>query len=209
MKGQGVVKLVVAGGLVAGSLFMSASGWADDSAQLKQQVQALQDRVEQLETQLADKQQGSSSAVVPVYDVYQDPLTQMMQMQAQMERNMRRAFADTGVAFAPKMDMKQTDKKYIITMDIPGMDKDKINVEIKNGALIVSGERQTETDDNKNNQYYRQERSFGTFMQSIPLPEDAKKDQIDANYKNGVLTVLVGRLKKQDKDPDNQKITVS
>ena len=204
-----VWQLVVAGGLIVGSLVPGTAGWADDTQELKQQVQALQERVGQLESQLADKQAVVTTAAVPAYDVYQDPFAQMMRVQAQMERNMQQAIVNSGAVFSPKMDMKQTDKKYIITMDIPGMDKDKINVEIKKDMLIVSGERQSESEDNNQNQYFRQERSFGSFMQAIPLPEDAKKDQIEAHYKDGVLTVIVQRLKKEDREAENQKITVN
>jgi len=207
MKKQYFGQMVLVGILAAGLLMVSSQVRADDTSQLKEQVQALQNRVDQLESELANKQQVSIPTVVPTYDTGEDPFVHMMRMRQQMERNVRRAFADTG-AFTPKMDMKQTDKQYIITMDIPGMDKDKINVETKQGMLIVSGERQSQTQDNKNNQYYRQERSFGSFMQAVPLPQDAKKDQIDASYKNGVLTVTVAREKKEKKKSENERITV-
>ena len=121
---------------------------------------------------------------------------------------MRQAFANTE-AFNPRMDMKQTDKEYVITMDIPGMDKDKINIEIKQDMLVISGERQSESQDNKNNQYYRQERSFGSFMQAIPLPEDARRDQIIAKYENGVLMVTVARQKKDEKKSESGKIKIN
>lgn len=185
------------GVIIIGLLIVGGSAFADDTAQLKEQIQALQDRVNQLETQLGDNQQIT----------WEDPFAQMMLMRQQMDRNMRQAFAGSGV-FNPKMDMKQEGDNYIITMDIPGMDKDKINVETKQGMLIISGERQSETKDNKNNKYYRQERSFGSFMQAIPLPDDAKTDQIDAKYNNGVLTVTVARMKKEEKKSGEQKITV-
>ena len=60
----------------------------------------------------------------------------------------------------------------------------------------------------KNNQFYRQERSFGSFMQSIPLPDDAKTDQIEAKYQNGVLTVTVAREKKEGRKYGSEKITI-
>ena len=85
------------------------------------------------------------------------------------------------------------------------MDKDKINAEIKDGMLIISGERRSDTEDKKNNLFYCQERSFGSFIQSVPLPDDAKTDQIEAKYKNGVLTVIVAREKKEDKKSGSEK----
>ena len=209
MRRQSSVQLGLVG-VLTGVLMMFAPGaFADDSAQLKEQIQALQSRVDQLETELANKQQPASQHPSAVYDQYQweDPFTQIMRINDQMERNMRQAFTNPAIAFSPKMDMKQTDKEYIITMDIPGMD-DKISVEIKQGMLMISGERQSETQDNSYNQYYRQERSFGTFMQAVPLPKDAKKDQVEARYKNGVLTVIVAREKKEEKKSEEQKIMV-
>jgi len=215
MKKQNVIQIILVGGLAVGLLMPGSKVFADDTAQLKDQVQALQNRVNQLESQLANKQQDTSAPALatapvppmPYYEQWQDPFVQMIMMRNQMDRNMRQVFADTGM-FSPRMDMKQTDKQYIITMDIPGMDKDKINVENKNGMLTISGERQSETKDNKNNQYYSQERSFGSFMQSIPLPEDAKTDQIEAKYKNGVLTVTVAREKREDKKSESERIAI-
>jgi len=195
------------GALVFGLPILSPQAWADDEAQLKDQVQALQNRVDQLESALANKQQIPVARTMPVYDQWEDPFTQMMLMREQMERNMRQVMPGTDV-FNPRMDIKQTDKQYLITMDVPGMDKDKINVEVKEGMLIISGERKSETQDN-NNQYYRQERSFGSFTQAIPLPDDAKADNIDAKYNNGVLTVTVARQKKDEKRSTGAKIKVN
>ena len=183
MKKQNVIHIMLVGGLAVSLSMLGPKAFADDTAQLKEQVKSLQNQVDQLESQLANRQQDSSApalatAPVPpvqIYDQWQDPFAQMIMMRNQMDRNMRQVIADTGM-YSPRMDMKQTDKEYIITMDIPGMDKDKINIENKNGMLKISGERQSETNDNKNNQYYSQERSFGSFMQSIPLPDDAKTD---------------------------------
>ena len=215
MKKQNVIQIMLVGGLAVGLLIPGPKAFADDTAQLKEQVQALQNRVNQLESQLGNKQQDTSAPVLattpvppmPYYDQWQDPFAQMIMMRNQLDRNMRQVFADTGM-FSPRMDMKQTDKQFIITMDIPGMDKDKINVENKDGMLTISGERQSETKDNKNNQYYSQERSFGSFMQSIPLPDDAKTDQIEAKYKDGVLTVTIARERKEKKS-ENGKITIN
>jgi HSP20 family protein len=211
MKKQHLMQTVLKGVFIAGLLTAGGQALADDTTQLREQVQALQNRVNQLESQLGNTQQVTAPAPMPVYDQWEDPFAQMVLMREQnipyFLLGSPHLFADTA-AFAPKMDMKQTNDKYIITMDIPGMDKDKINVEIKEGTLVISGERQSETKDNKNNQYYRQERFFGSFMQAIPLPKDAKTDQVDARYKNGVLTVTLSRMKKEEKKSEEQKITV-
>jgi HSP20 family protein len=92
----------------------------------------------------------------------------------------------------PRADIKQTPNQYILTMDLPGMDKNNINVEVKNGMLIVSGDRDTQNEV-KDNQFYRQERSSGHFARALRLPDDAKPDDLKADYKNGVLEIKVGR----------------
>jgi HSP20 family molecular chaperone IbpA len=227
---QKLVVVYLAGGLVLAGSY----SWAEEeTAQLKQQVAALQNQVNQLQAELANRQQGMGSQGIGPQGAGQqgvgpqgigpqgtgpgmmgngfgqgeDSFAQMEQMQRLMERNMRQDFAGTGT-FNPRMDMRPTDNAYIITMDIPGMDKDKINVETKDGTLVISGERKSEMENTKGNQYYRHERSFGAFMQAIPLPEDAQKDHIDANYKNGVLTVTIGREKKAENKSQGSKITV-
>ena len=210
MQSQKLIQVGVVGILTAGLLALSAQARADETARLQEQVKALQERVDQLESERGLKQPRAAQTPAIVYDQWTDPFTQMALIRQQMERNIRQAqsFADAS-AFNPRMDIKETPKEYIITMDIPGIDRDKIDVENKDGMLVISGERRSEAKDNKNNnQYYRQERFFGSFMQAIPLPEDAKTDQIEAKYNNGVLTVTVARMKKEEKKPEEYKIMV-
>jgi HSP20 family protein len=123
-----------------------------------------------------------------------------------MERQMSEMMRENTIDFDPHEDVKQTPDAYIISMDIPGMEKDKINVEVKSGMLIVSGERTGEVKEEKN-KFYRQERSFGHFYRAIALPEDAKADTIDAQYNNGVLVVKVQR-EKTGPASSGQKIKV-
>ena len=162
MRKQYLIQMATNGVLFLGLMTASSQVFAQDSIQLKQQVQVLQNRVNQLELQLGNKEQRASLTSMPVYDQWKDPFAQMILMRQQMENSMRQVFADTGV-FSPKMDMKQEGGQYIITMNIPGMNKKNINVQIKDGTLIISGERQSKTEENKNNQYYRKESSFGKF----------------------------------------------
>lgn len=170
---------------------------ADDTAALKQQVQQLNDRIAQLEQQLAQKQSVQASNA-PMYlptagysDMW-DPEAEMNRMQSIMYR-MRAATPGSDI-LSPRVDIKESPQQYIITMDIPGMPKDKIDVKVQQGNLVVSGERSSEQEDNsQGGQFYRHERSFGRFLRAVPLPSDIKTDNIDAQYNNGVLTVKVGR----------------
>ncbi len=174
---------------------------------IRAQVKAMNERIAQLEKQLAQQtavQSGVPAAtphgVMPsaavAADQY-DPLNEMQRMQAFMNRVFE-SF-DQGFSLGranllgPQADVKQTPGQYVVTMDLPGMEKGNINVEVKNGMLMVSGERSAQSEVSQPGQFFRQERSMGQFLRSLPLPDDAKKDDIKADYKNGVLEIKIGR----------------
>lgn len=186
----------------------------DDVAAMKNEIAALKAKVAQLEQAQADKLPPPGLQVAPANDDESyDPFAEMAAMQRHMNSLMAAPFGGMtpgAAAFNPGYDIKGTDKNYIITFDMPGMDKSKINVEVKNGILQVSGERSGETASNAaNSHFYRQERSFGYFSRSIPLPKDAKADAVQAKYDNGILTVTVDKKESTaPKEARSQKIDV-
>ena len=171
-------------------LLTHTSGMANETQDLKNQIKILQQKVDKLEKQ-------------NVYNQW-DPWAQMRAVENQMGRFIK----DNSVDFNPQEDIKKTPNEYIISMDIPGMQKDDINVEAKGGMLIVSGNRSSEVKEEKPHQFFRQERSFGNFFRTIALPDDAKTDHIDASYDKGVLTVKIPRTKVSNKAVAGQKIKV-
>ncbi len=90
--------------------------------------------------------------------------------------------------FEPCLDIRENDKEYIIEAEIPGMDKKDVDLAINNDVLTIRGEKKSETKD-KNDNYYRIERSFGRFSRDIPLPDDVQHDKINAKFKNGLLKI--------------------
>ncbi|NTV29462.1 MAG: Hsp20 family protein [Candidatus Omnitrophica bacterium] len=208
---------------------LSGYGWSagtDDVAALKQELATLQAKVAKLEQSLADKQAASPEPRPPTSSdndasLY-DPFAEMEAMQRHMNSLMGQPFGTFPPAvnqrlgggltssFNPGYDIKGTDKAYIVTFDMPGMDKSKINVEIKNGVLQISGERSSQADtSDQNSRFYRQERSFGYFSQSIPLPKDAKADSVQAKYDNGILTVTIDKKDvASHKENKSQKIEI-
>ena len=134
-----------------------------------------------------------------------DPYAELAQIQSQMNRLFNESFSGglwhQGIPGRDthnlRTDINDTKDKYVIDMDIPGMEKENINVEVKNNTLLVSGERNKENEE-KNGNYYRQERSFGYFSQSLPLPEDADSSGIAVNYNHGVLKIEIPKLAKAE-----------
>ena len=96
--------------------------------------------------------------------------------------------------WAPNVDFGENDKEYVLMAELPGIEQKDVAVNIQNSTLTIKGERKYEQELNDTN-YYRVERSYGSFQRSFTLPDDVKADQISSTLKNGVLTV---RLPKQE-----------
>jgi HSP20 family protein len=90
--------------------------------------------------------------------------------------------------WAPQVDITEDDKEYLVKADLPEMKKEEIKVNVEEGVLAVSGERKAEKEE-KNKKFHRIERSYGSFMRSFTLPEDANGAKVSAEFKDGVLKV--------------------
>jgi HSP20 family protein len=102
--------------------------------------------------------------------------------------------------FSPAIDLKETDNAYIVTSDLPGLEKEKINVSVRDNLLTIQGIRQSgsETEDQKTG-YYAQERSYGSFARSVNLPGPVDEANIKAEYRDGVLTVTIPKIAGEKK----------
>lgn len=90
----------------------------------------------------------------------------------------------------PALDVFEKDNKLVVKAEIPGMKEEDIDVSVVGDTLTIKGERKTETEV-KDEDYYRCERSYGSFLRSIPLPSAVDANKIEANYENGVLEVTL------------------
>lgn len=92
--------------------------------------------------------------------------------------------------WAPKVDVVTKDNKLVTRVDLPGMKKEDVLVEVEDGFLTLSGERTKETKEEKDHTY-REEREYGSFYRTVPLPKGVKADDVKATFTNGVLEVTV------------------
>ena len=92
----------------------------------------------------------------------------------------------------PTLDLGATDKEYTVTLEIPGVDEKDVRLEIVNDTLTIQGEKKQENEE-KGKNYYRMERSYGSFQRMLSLPEDADQNDVTATFKKGVLTVTMPR----------------
>jgi len=95
----------------------------------------------------------------------------------------------------PAVDIKEEDKQFVITADVPGVDPKDIDVTMENGMLTIKGERKLE-EDRESNGFRRVERHYGTFYRRFALPDYADADKIKAKSHNGVLEVTVPKTEK-------------
>ena len=97
--------------------------------------------------------------------------------------------------FTPKVDVAESDKEIRITAELPGMDEKDIDVSLQNDMLTIKGEKKEEKED-KGKDYYRMERSYGSFSKSIALPVEVETDKVEAKYKKGVLSITIPKTAK-------------
>jgi HSP20 family protein len=100
----------------------------------------------------------------------------------------RRAAPETG--WFPDIDIFEKDNRLVTKIDLPGMKKEDVKVEVTDGQLAISGERKHEAEE-KGEEFYCCEREYGSFYRTVPLPEGAKIDDMKATFTDGVLEVSV------------------
>jgi HSP20 family protein len=109
-------------------------------------------------------------------------------------------------AWAPAVDIHETENELVLKADLPGINEKDIDIRVENNMLTVRGERNFSQEVKEDN-YLRIERSYGSFSRSFGLPNTVNTEAIKAEYKNGVLTVEMP--KRAESKPKQVKINVS
>ena len=111
----------------------------------------------------------------------------------------------TSQAWNPLMDVVEKDNEILLEMDVPGMEKKDIKVEIDAGGLTIRGERKRELKE-KNGNYVHIERGYGSFFRRFPIPEYVDKDNIKVTCKDGILSVNMQKVPGKKKTAKTLKI---
>lgn len=90
----------------------------------------------------------------------------------------------------PAMDLIETEDHFVLRADLPGLERDDVEIEAKEGVLTIAGERKAEHED-KGEGYHRVERAFGRFSRSLELPQGVTPDSVRASFDRGVLEVRI------------------
>jgi HSP20 family protein len=126
-----------------------------------------------------------------------EPLREMASLQNEVNR-LFNTFFDTPAQggpggprrWVPAMDLVETEDRFVLRADLPGLTEGDISLEVERGVLTISGERKAEHED-RGEGYYRLERAFGSFSRQLTLPEGVDADGIEARFDKGVLEVRI------------------
>src|SRR5271155_4773361 len=141
-----------------------------------------------------------------------DPSREFVTLQNRMNRLFRDSYSPEGrdeslttTAFAPPVDVYEDEHGVTLKIEVPGIDEKDIDVRIENNTLTVHGERKFEKEEKEEN-YRRVERQYGSFTRSFTLPTTVDPEQVQANYDKGVLKVTLA--KKAEAKPKQIKVNV-
>jgi HSP20 family protein len=124
-----------------------------------------------------------------------DPFRDLMSIQNEMNRLFGRTYGGdvaetTRGAWTPALDVHEAQDKFVITMELPGLSTDDVDISVEDSTLVVRGERKFYSEEDEGS-FHRIERRFGEFTRSLTLPSTADAESIQASFDQGVLTIEV------------------
>ena len=127
--------------------------------------------------------------------LFRDPFGVLRQMTSEFDRMLdespfRARGASEAAGWMPSVDVFEKDNRLVTRVDLPGMKKEDVKVEVTDSHLAISGERKRESEE-KGDRFYRCERESGSFYRAVPLPQGVKLEDIKATFADGVLEVSV------------------
>ena len=127
------------------------------------------------------------------YDPFRDLRTLQDEVNRLFSTNFSRGFGDEGIArgaWTPNVDIFENKDEIVLEAELPGMNREDFELSIENNVLTLRGERRFEKKSESDN-YHRVERTYGSFSRSFTLPQTVAGDGATAEYKNGVLRVVL------------------
>ncbi len=143
-------------------------------------------------------------------DPFEDIFRQFQEMERLMSEMMRgfggfaREFPGFEAGFEPRIEMYETPDEIVVRAEMPGLDKDSIDVKVRGNYLIIKGVKKQEQKEEKDNVFFS-ETFYGEFQRVIPLPVEVKEEGIEAYYDKGILEI---RLPKAEAARKEVKIIV-
>jgi len=169
----------------------------------------------------------------PSRDAFGDPFEFMSRVSTELDRTFNRLWRDFGLQrrrswlpqnlfggrtdrgiWAPRIEAFQKDDKFIVRAELPGIEKDNVEIELLDDSLTIRGQRREEHEEEREG-YFHSERQYGEFYRTVPLPEGAIGESAKATFRDGILEVTMQaapsetrrgrRLEIQDASANGQK----
>ena len=117
-----------------------------------------------------------------------------------------------GGALAPRVNVSETAKEMRLTVELPGVAENDVDVSLSGNELTIKGEKKSEREEKKDQEegrvFHRVERSFGAFQRTVTLPFDVEPDKVTAAFKDGVLTITLPKPEGAAEQPQTRRIEV-
>jgi HSP20 family protein len=149
--------------------------------------------------------EGDQMATRTRWDPFQDlrDAQEEMAQMTQMSQMLARALglqgqpqgSATATAWAPALDISERKDAYLVTVELPGVEAEDLEITLEDGLLTIQGER-IFAHDSSEQQFHRVERRYGAFRRSITLPAQVQAEQIEASFDNGVLQIVVPKMEE-------------
>lgn len=117
-------------------------------------------------------------------------------------------FFSTKQSSLMKTDIKELKDKYVIEVDLPGCDKENIDLSLENGYLKIAAKVVKESKSGDDERYLRQERFYGECSRSFYVGDELTQKDIDAEFKNGILMIEVPKIEKVESEPESKRIEI-
>ena len=211
MKKTQIIPLVTT--FVLGVCLVTGSASAQENVtELKDQIKALQKRVEELEAKQV--QNNLPQRNIPFHNQSNyprrggwDPFEEMGRMQQEMNRMFQNSFSrsrgtnsglngmfNSNMFYNGDFDIQETKEGYVIKFDMNGLDKDKLNIDVNEHSITISGEKSSQIEKSNPNGFYSSQ-SFGTFLKTVPLPIDADTAKMETKKENNTLIIRMPKKK--------------
>lgn len=106
-------------------------------------------------------------------------------------RPLRWVEEEAGEGLVPRLDVTERENEFIVHAEMPGVNKDDVNVTLEGGVLTISGECRQASEDKEGDRLIRQERRYGKYMRSLRLGKEIDEKKVKANYKDGILELIL------------------
>ena len=142
-----------------------------------------------------------------------DPFREMSSLQERMNRLMsdfrtRSSWSEEEMAqgaWVPSVDIYETKESIVLNVELPGVSKEDMSLEVKDNTLTIKGEKKLEKDVKEEN-YHRMERTYGSFMRMFTLPNTVQQEKVKAKFRDGVLEIMIP--KAEEAKPKQIKVDV-